>query len=628
MSTPSPDVPVVRPGSCKATEISRYYRWLTTKIPTKTKEFTARVPQLADDKLRLNEEFFVADVMQRITCFKGVNLPPVTARDSCLPCERVDREKFRVLATQGMCPTGHHDPGFVPAFFNAGGVGTHKVCALDKMGDSMRELHPLSATMPTIDFDKLASSCEPICELPLLALDFDKMASSCEPICELPLLPDETPTLGIQPISDTGMFTLSSVGELRYEEDTVRHDWSKNKKIKNTYDAFRSAWKNNNETIGSGEMDSLETAPALLQSSRALVDTILEERHTVPKLLALTAMAKIADLSMLSLVVVLDSLAEVRETTCFLRENITFKNRPLKVCEFLVGAFLDDGFTMNRTRTIECERQTRVDLRETLKDRGIVVCLRRADVLSNLHDELASIKKQRHQSPGNTICYTDAVTKFNASTSLLRAAYTLTQAMKKDIDCSVMALVRRYVPPPPPVVAPPPPPKSAAPKRKALKRKFSAASRKTADVQATTCANEAAVRVDDDPLATWEAWEYSEEDGAQTRRSKWWRPKISYADEGLDAEIIACIRADIKTSFEWCKRYGQTLIAERERLLAIEVPNCVGLMLAMECGDADDVATKGYIDALSGRHDPDRAMIVPHCTVLLSHEPIGIQVSI
>jgi hypothetical protein len=63
---------------------------------------------------------------------------------------------------------------------------------------------------------------------------------------------------------------------------------------------------------------------------------------------------------------------------------------------------------------------------------------------------------------------------------------------------------------------------------------------------------------------------------------------------------------------------------DRDRLLEVKLPNCVGIMLAMESKDDDDDATKACINALSGTSDTGGVMIPPHCTVLLSHTQLQI----
>ena len=428
-----------------------------------------------------------------------------------------------------------------------------------------------------------------------------------------------------------------------------------------------------------------ETSAPKLGCSSALVDTVMDDRFSVPKMLTLLNMAKIADINMLSLVVVMNTLVEVRSIALFLRARVELKGRKLLVCEFLIGAFPDSEFTKTRTYTRECERQTRIDLRETLRARGIVVCLRRGDVLSNLHAELASIKADKSESPGSTICFTTDVAALNLNVSLMMAVRKLARFNETYLRNCVMSKARSgkksttdisttkttalssnvcKLIHPCPVASSSYSSKLTSHKKSSTKSiicksKDSRATPKVvvqdtltqgiydvAEPARTTVddfAEPARTKVDDfdDEEVSWPSWEFHDAEFARaaydvtevtpgTGKSVWWRPRVDYSAtpaEELRVSDIMLIRAETKASFEWCDWYREKLVVERERLAAARIPNCIGIMLAMEFCDEDDAETAAYISALSGTNDPDKVMIIPHCTVLLSHGPIPLAVS-
>ena len=602
----------------KAKDIPAYYRWLAPNLGKYVTTFTTNVSSLEYDKRLFNELMFVADVMQRVNCFTGDNMQAVVVRNSCASSETKRGKNFRSRVAGFMCPD--YQP--LPQTKKSG----------------LRFIHTLDAASDV----KMVES-----------LDFDKVATECEALVELHL-PATVITLGNH---DQAMMEVDPRDLICLNDENT------------AYSGWCDAFLEYNE--GSTAWNAPEQDPPLLQSSRALVDTVLDHRCPVPKLLTITILSKIADMTMLSLVVVLNTLAEVRSTSQFLRENIQFKNRKPLVCEFLVGAFSHDGSSCGREYVKACEQQTRTDLRETLIQRGIVVCLRRPDVLKNLNAEIISTKANRSEAPGNTICYKEDVKHLNNNIWMLTVTYKLTLFKKQQLQELVMAKVRSFgnksatnsttsstastastttattstastttattstastttatTSTTKPVAQTKPATKSTIHKKKAAARKFSRKSVQKPPAPPIASSGLVledvnAVEIDE---STWPDWSFTDVVDPSVR-GRYWRPRVAYfntLEEEMEDEDVKQMRQETNTSLHWCEWYRQTLVAEKARLSEIQIPNCVGILLAMESSDMDDEETIAYTDALSGKCDPKEVMITPHCTVLLSHSPVAI----
>jgi hypothetical protein len=649
----------------KAHNLHTYYKWIAPKLEKEVLALTGKIPYFANQKNQFNEKMFLSDIMQRVQCFQGSTLSPVFARNSCCVSPQKTYGQLRAMQVMryGYSPApiqrlhGLHFMSIERGsdFFNIGGVDSGVLC-----NNSGCDVSSASQVTHTIDFDELGVECE------LGGMDLDDRV----PSFDLQSMPDLR-------VPQQAVFALQGPARVHRRADNASSycdalvsdnndqpiQEADSERIK-CEEAFRRAWSKNNEEATAwsknNQWDYYDAmGPPLLPCSRGLTETILDERYTVPKMLSLSVMAAVADMSMLSLVIVLDTLSEVHMTTRFLREHIRFKDRGALVCEFLVGSFYDDGFTKSRLYVEQCERQTRLDLQKTIKSRGIVVSLRRSDVLTNLNHELAGIKANNVEAPGSSICYTEDVKNFNRNISLLVVVHKLTKikeivlreyvkiktgsAAKTETTSSTSAGVVTSTTTScttassPSLTSLSKHTKSTIVKRKPPGRKFCKpllSSRKvvrcTNATTATTTTPTTAIESEETiETGTWESWEHTDIniDRPGPEQSIWWRPRVQYypspAQELTVADVHG-VKAEVDASIEWCERYRQILALERDRLLEVKLPNCVGILLAMESKDDDDDATKACINALSGTSDTGGVMIPPHCTVLLSHTQLQI----
>ena len=631
-----------------ATELPAYLRYMTDKAETSAMAFTQKIPSLRNDKLQFNERMLVADVMQRVNCFSGLNLAPVVARNSCPSPQETEASRRAIQLMRHGHSTDPRFPGVRFVTTKSGGISD-----FFRIGGVAKKSSSRSGTSSshTIDFDKLGSE-EPLGELSIdkAALAFDLESMSARGMHQPPTFTLDNPDQSMLGTSSCGSSGRSNKAfellpyhkdtSVRCCEETFRHAWLKNNDYTAIgYDSHHTLNNNkstttcltNNEST-SAWLANDETETCLMQSSKEFVDTVLDERYAVPKRLTLSVLASLADMSMLSLVVVLNTLEEVRSTANFLRMHVRAKTRSSQVCEFTVGAFSDPGYwnpcislqqrEKHRIHTEEFGRQVLEDLQNTIKSGGIVVCLRRADVLTNFNDAMASIKANKSDVPGATICYTADIKNFNKNLSLLLVMRKLADESQKDLHRRVNANNVQPLVTPKSITKS----KSSINKRKPPGRKFTKASHAPPDksVKEIPTTVEPAATAE----TTWPSWDYTDNTmfSSLKERTIWWRPRVRYSppEARLGVEDIIRAQEEVKSSFEWCEWYKQILMKERARLVDIKIPNCVGIMLAIESKDDDDDATKACVDALSGICDPRGVMIHPHCTVLLSHPPLCI----
>ncbi|KAJ1465865.1 hypothetical protein T484DRAFT_1757123 [Baffinella frigidus] len=389
--------------------------------------------------------------------------------------------------------------------------------------------------------------------------------------------------------------------------------------------------------------DSSNITPPLLSSSRALWGSICESRYDVDRLFVMTAAVKTAEQLMLSSIIVVDDLYEMLVVASVLRR--TMKAYDIPVCEFFVGVIWcgDSATSINKTKE-ERIRQLK-ELRETLTARGIVVTLRRTPVLNALVEALVYYKMNKNESPGNSFCYHDEVSKFNTSVALLKSVERVIDLKKErmmkhpSVDSSVSTIDKKQHPSVDSSVS------TIDKKHRSRKEQRKAARRIkrsphhtvvdpiSANVSIDTAAVSpvsANVSIDTAAVspvsAEWASWDYKASVVAECTQEPMddqTLSELAYRDDEIEEdERRAC-------------QYRHPLVIQQQRLVGINLPCCLGFILIMDDKDDDDndqdnpvdksQGLKKHIDVLCGRLDPYHRMPKPHCTVMLTHAPPSIK---
>jgi len=356
----------------------------------------------------------------------------------------------------------------------------------------------------------------------------------------------------------------------------------------------------------SSNFDSSNIPTPLLSSSRALWRSICESRHDVERLLVMTAAVKTAQQLMLSSIIVVDDIAEMHVVASVLRK--TMKAYDVPVCAFFVGVIWSGDSTTSIDKTKQERIRQMQELRETLSARGIVVTLRRTPVLNTLVEALVYYKLQKNESPGNTFCYHEDVSKFNTSVALLKSVKRVIDFKKglvvkkyPSVDSSVSIIDKKH--------------RSKKELRKAARRKKRPAQRMTADTIDTTAV---------DCISTeWASWNY-------------YQPSVlaECTLEPMDDQTLSELAyrdEEIQEDERRASRYRHSLEAQHQRLVGVNLPCCLGFILILDDKDDDDndqdnpvdksQGLKKHIDVLCGRLDTYQRMPKPHCTVMLTHAP-------
>jgi hypothetical protein len=145
-----------------------------------------------------------------------------------------------------------------------------------------------------------------------------------------------------------------------------------------------------------------------LQSGRALVDTVIDTRYPLPRRVAMVATAKAAHQSGACCIIIVDTMAEMETVVAYMSACLTPYLIP--VMEFYAGAvFSGNGWgDVQKTHT-EDIRQCSV-LLTTLAARGVVVSLRRSDVLRHLVGGVRAFAKTPQTCMGVVVALDDSDT--------------------------------------------------------------------------------------------------------------------------------------------------------------------------------------------------------------------------